>query len=71
VLSGGGELDPARVIAVIEGVGEGEPAEALERLGDDEERHDPARQVSDRVEEPVVPVEGDHPQMPRNEAAER
>jgi hypothetical protein len=48
------------VEAVVQRVGEGEPAEALQRLGDDEERHDPARQVADRVEESVVPIEGDH-----------
>ena len=55
------QLDAARVVAAVEGVGEGEAAHPLQRLGDDEERDDPAGEVADRIQEAVVAVEGDHP----------
>ena len=58
---GGRQLDAARVVAAVEGVGEGEAPHPLQRLGDDEERDDPAGEVADRIQEAVVAVEGDHP----------
>jgi len=57
----GGQLDAAGVKAAVEGIGEGEAAQALDRLGDDEQRDDPAGEVADRVEETIVAVPGDHP----------
>ena len=61
VLIAGGELDAARVELAVERVGERVTAQPLDRLGDDEQRHDPAGQVADRVQKAVVAVEGDHP----------
>src|SRR5207253_1847554 len=57
---GGGELDGARIEAAVEGVGEGESAEAFDGFGDDEECDDPAGKVADRVEKSVVSVPRDH-----------
>ena len=54
-------LMPRELKSVVQGVGEGESAQPLERLGDHEQRHDPAGEVADRVEKTVVAVEGDHP----------
>ena len=51
---GGGQLDAARVVLGVDGVGEGVLAQPLHRLGHHEQRHDPAGQVADRVEEAVV-----------------
>src|SRR5262249_24972755 len=56
----GRELDGPRAELAIESVREGVAAESLERLRDDEQGHDPAGEVSDRVEEPVVAEKGDH-----------
>ena len=55
------QFDAAAVEPAVEGVGEGELPKRLDRLGDHEQRHDPAGEKSDRIEKPVVAVEGDHP----------
>ena len=60
VLMPAASLMPRRVEAGVERVGERELAEPLHRLGDDEQRDDPAGEVADRVQEAVVAVEGDH-----------
>ena len=58
---GGGQLDAAAVELGVEGVGEGEFAQALERLGDDKQRDHPSAKKSDGIKKSVVPVKRDHP----------
>ena len=60
VLMPAASLMPRELKRAVERVGERELAEPLHRLGDDEQRDDPAGQVADRVQEAVVAVEGDH-----------
>jgi len=56
----------------VEGVGEREAAESLDRFGDRGQRHDPAREEADRDRgKPSQPETAIVPQMPRNEAADR
>ena len=56
-----GQLDAARIETGVERIGKRELAQPLHRLRDHEQRDDPARQVADRVQKPVVAIEGDHP----------
>ena len=43
----------------IEGVGECEFAQPFQRLGDDQQRHDPAGKEADGIEKAVVTLKGD------------
>ena len=54
------QLDALGVELGVEGVGKGVLAEALHRLGDQEEGDHPAGQIADGVEEAVVAGGGDH-----------
>ena len=53
--------DRARLKLAVQRVGKRVLAESLQRLCDDKQRDDPARQKADRVQEPVIAVERDHP----------
>ena len=55
------QLDATAVVFRVESIGKGELPQRLDRLGDHEQRHDPAGEKSDRVEEAVEAMEGDHP----------
>ena len=56
----GGKLDSPRTEFRVECVGKREFPQSLDRFGDDEQGNDPTSQVTDRVEESIVSMKGDH-----------
>ena len=57
---GGGEFDASRVEAIVQSIGKGESAQSFERLRNHEQCDDPTREVTNRIEEAIVPVGRDH-----------
>jgi hypothetical protein len=51
-------------------VGHRVAAGVAQELGDEQQRDQPSHQEADRVEEAVVPGQGDTAEMPRSEAAD-